>query len=148
LLIPRVLIAAGNYASLSLVEMAFRAIQPLFLSTPIHLGGLGLPPSSIGVLLSVQGISNGVFRVLFFAQIHDYWGSKKTFMVGVASAIPVFLMFPVANAFARTQGYSIVVWMAIGIQIIAVLLLNLSWGQYWCSPHNLQTVFFPDKLTF
>lgn len=33
LLTPRVLIAAANYAFLSLVDIAFRAIQPLFLST-------------------------------------------------------------------------------------------------------------------
>ncbi|KAG5715809.1 putative peptide/nitrate transporter, partial [Termitomyces sp. T112] len=45
LLTPRVLLAAGNYAGLSLVDIAFRAIQPLFLSTPIAFGGLGLSPS-------------------------------------------------------------------------------------------------------
>ncbi|KAG5728200.1 hypothetical protein E4T56_gene19067 [Termitomyces sp. T112] len=32
--------------------MTFRTIQPLFLSTPIPLGGLGLPPSMIGQILS------------------------------------------------------------------------------------------------
>jgi hypothetical protein len=128
LLTPRILIAAGNYAFLSCVEIAFRAIQPLFLSTPIHLGGLGLPLPSIGTLLSVQAILNGIFQVFFFAQIHDRWGSKKTFIAGVACAIPLFVTFPVANAFARTQGYSIAVWTAIGIQIIAGILLNISWG--------------------
>jgi Major Facilitator Superfamily len=140
LLTPRVLIAGGNYASVSLVEIAFRAIQPLFLSTPIHLGGLGLPIPSIGTLLSVQAILGGIFQVFFFARIHDRWGSKKTFMVGVASAIPVFVMFPVANAFARTQGYGIAVWTAIGIQIIAGLSFGLCWGQF--SFYNLRA----DKL--
>ena len=142
LLTPRVLIAGGNYASVSLVEIAFRAIQPLFLSTPIHLGGLGLPPPSIGTLLSAQAILGGIFQVFFFAQIHDRWGSKKTFMVGVASAIPAFVMFPVANAFARTQGYGIAVWTAIGIQTIAGVSFGLCWGQF--SFYNLRA----DKLMF
>ena len=128
LLTPRILIAAGNYASLSYVDIAFRAIQPVFLSTPIHLGGLGLPLPSIGKLLSVQAILNGAFQVFFFAQIMDRWGSRKTFLAGLASAIPLFVMFPAANAFARTQGYSIAVWTAIGIQIIAGILLSISWG--------------------
>ena len=140
LLIPRVLIAAGNYASLSLVEMAFRAIQPVFLSTPINLGGLGLPPPSIGTLLSGQGILNGIFQAFFFAQIHDRWGTKKTFIAGISSAIPAFIMFPVVNALARTQGYSIAIWAAIGLQVILGVLINLSYGQ--CSLHNLQPVFF------
>jgi hypothetical protein len=128
LLTPRVLLAAGNYASLSFIEMAFRVIQPVFLSTPIPLGGLGLPPSSIGKLLSVQGISSGIFQVFFFARIHDRWGSKKTFIAGISSAIPVFILFPVANALARNQGYSIALWVVIGLQTIAAVLVHLSFG--------------------
>lgn len=41
LLVPRVLIASANYASLSLMDIAYRAVQPLFFSTPIEMGGLG-----------------------------------------------------------------------------------------------------------
>lgn len=140
LLIPRILIAAGNYASLSLVDIAMKSIQPVFLSTPILLGGLGLPPSSIGTLLSVQGFLNGIFSIFFFAKIHDRWGAKKTFIAGVASAIPATVMYPIANAFARTQGYRIAVWIAIGIQIISGILHNLSFGQY--PFHNLQKFTF------
>jgi MFS family permease len=128
LFIPEVLIAAGNYASLSLMDIAFRAIQPVFLSTPIDLGGRGLSLPTIGKLLSVQGILIGLFQVIFFARIHDRWGSKKTFVAGISSVIPAFVMFPVANAFARTQGHGIAVWTAIGIQTIAGTLLSLCWG--------------------
>jgi len=128
LLTPRVLIAAGNYASLSLVDIAFRAIQPVFLSTPIDLGGLGLSPSSIGKLLSVFGILNGIFQVFFFAKIHDRWGSKKTFIAGITTAIPAFILFPVANAWAQTQGYSAAVWIAVGLQTISGITLGLSYG--------------------
>ena len=135
LLTPRVLVAAGNYASLSLVDIAFRAIQPVFLSTPINLGGLGLPTPSIGTLLSGQAIFNGIFQVFFFSRVHDRWGSKKTFIAGISTAIPAFVMFPVANALARTQGYSIAVWTAIALQILSGVALNLSYG--WCSLYNL-----------
>ena len=134
LLVPRILIAAGNYASLSLLDIALKAILPVFLSTPIRLGGLGLPPSSIGTILSVQGFLNGIFSIFFFAKIHDRWGAKKTFIAGVAAAIPATVMYPTANAFARTQGYSIAVWIAIGIQIISAILHNLSFGQPPQSP--------------
>jgi len=124
-----VIIAAGNYASLSLVDISFRAIQPLFLSTPIHLGGLGLPPSTIGNLLSIFGILNGVFQVFFFAPIVDRWGSKKVFFWGIASGIPVFVSFPVINYLARQYGYSTTVWIAVGFQIVISIALSLSYGQ-------------------
>ena len=128
LLTSRVLISAGNYASISLVDIAFRAIQPVYLSTPIELGGLGLSLPTIGKLLSVSGIANGIFQALFFARIHDRWGSKKTFVVGITSMIPAFFTFPIANALARTQGCSAVVWIVIGIQTLSGVLLGLSYS--------------------
>lgn len=101
LLTRDVVVAAGNYATLSLVDIAYRAIQPVFLSTPIELGGLGLRPSAIGNILSVFGVLNGVVQVFFFARIHDYWGPKKVFIFGIASALPLVILFPVINMFAR-----------------------------------------------
>ena len=128
LLTRRVMLAAANYASLSLVDIAFRAIQPLFLSTPIHLGGLGLPPSTIGKILSVFGILNGMFQMFFFAGIHDRWGSKKVFTAGVASALPAFACFPVINYLARISGYSNMLWALVGFQIVVSIGLGMSYG--------------------
>ncbi|PPQ81483.1 hypothetical protein CVT24_000729 [Panaeolus cyanescens] len=128
LLTWRVIIAAANYASLSLVDIAFRAVQPLFFSTPIHLGGLGLPPSTIGRILSVYGVLNGVFQVFFFAKIHDYWGSKKVFTFGIAAALPLFMLFPVINYLARADGYWTLVWALIGVQTVISIFLSLAYG--------------------
>jgi MFS family permease len=128
LLMPRVMIAAINYASLSLVDISFRAIQPLFFSTPVHLGGLGLPPPTIGTILSCFGILSGLLSVLFFAKIHDRWGTKRVFIAGIASAIPVFAAFPILNAMARAQGLSTAVWLGIAVQVTFSSFLNLSYG--------------------
>ena len=128
LLTRGVIVAAGNYASLSLVDISFRAIQPLFLSTPIHLGGLGLPPSTIGKILSTFGVLNGVFQVFFFARINDRWGSKKVYFLGIASGVPMFASFPIINLLARHRGYSMAVWMAVGFQIVMSVILCLSYG--------------------
>lgn len=129
LMTPRVIIAAGNYASLSLVDIAFRAIQPLFFSTPVALGGLGMPPSTIGKILSVYGVLNGLFQIMFFARIHDYWGSKKVFAAGIASAFPAFAAFPLLNYLARTQGLSTTVWAIVAFQTVISIGLSLSYGE-------------------
>ncbi|KAF9560717.1 member of major facilitator superfamily multidrug-resistance, DHA1 sub-family [Agrocybe pediades] len=128
LLTRRVVIAAGNYATLSLVDIAFRAVQPLFLSTPIHMGGLGLPPATIGKLLSIFGVLNGVFQVFFFAQVNDYFGSRNLFIFGISSAFPAFAMFPFINYLAREQGYSVFVWSAVLVQIVISIGISLSYG--------------------
>ncbi|KAF9468194.1 member of major facilitator superfamily multidrug-resistance, DHA1 sub-family [Collybia nuda] len=128
LLTPQVIIAAGNYASLSLVEIAYRAIQPLFFSTPIDVGGLGLPPPTIGNILSIYGVLNGAFQVFFFAKIHNYWGSKKVFMAGLFCAFPVFGTFPLINYLARSQGLSTTVWAIVAFQTVMSLGMSLSYG--------------------
>ncbi|KAG6836905.1 hypothetical protein H0H93_001492 [Arthromyces matolae] len=118
LLTPRVIIAAGNYAVLSLVDIALRAIHPLFFATPVALGGLGLSPPVIGKILSVFGLCNGAFQVFFFARIHERFGSKKTFIGGLATAFPCFLLFPVVNSLAKAQGMTLFVWVLVIFQIL------------------------------
>jgi len=128
LLTPRVVIAAANYACLSLVDIAFRAIQPVFFSTPIEDGGLGLSPAEIGNILSFFGILNGVFQIFFFAKINDRVGSKNIFIVGIASGLVLFPLFPFINRLARLEGYSTALWMAVGVQVVISILTSLSYG--------------------
>ncbi|KDQ59075.1 hypothetical protein JAAARDRAFT_192627 [Jaapia argillacea MUCL 33604] len=128
LLNRRVVVAGANYSSLAVVDIAFRSIQPLFFSTPIHLGGLGLPPHKIGMILSVFGTLNGIFQVFFFAKIHDRWGTKNVFIAGLISAVPIFASFPLINYLARAQGLSLSVWIVVGAQVVISVLINLSYG--------------------
>jgi hypothetical protein len=51
LLTRDVIVAGGNYALLSILDIMFRGIHPLFLSTPRELGGLALSPSKIGMVM-------------------------------------------------------------------------------------------------
>ncbi|KAG7089939.1 hypothetical protein E1B28_011568 [Marasmius oreades] len=129
LITPAVLISAGNYACLSLVDIAYRAIQPLYFSTPVELGGLGLPPSTIGNILSTFGLLNGIVQIFFFAKIHDRMGSKATFTTGVASFIPVLLAFPVMRYLVlENQGVTPLVWVFVGVQIVISVLMSFSYG--------------------
>lgn len=128
LLTRDVVIAAGNYASLSLVDIAFRAIHPVFLSTPIALGGLGLAPPTIGNLLSIYGVLNGVIQVFFFAQLNDRFGSKRVFMCGIASALPLFATFPLVNSLAREYGYSTLVYAVVVLQIANSVAVSMAYG--------------------
>jgi len=128
LLTPRVILAAGNYAALSLVDIAFRAIYPLFLSTPIPLGGLGMDPPTIGTILSFYGVFNGVFQVFFFARIHDRFGSKITFLSGILSSFPAFISFPIISYMAKRNGLTTLVWAGVIFQTLISIGLSLSYG--------------------
>ncbi|KAG1750088.1 major facilitator superfamily domain-containing protein [Suillus lakei] len=128
ILIPRVIIAAGNYAALSLLDIAFRAVQPLFLATPLELGGLGLDPPRIGNILAIYGVANGLFQIFFFADLHDRFGSKAIYSVSMAAGIPMIITFPILNAVARVQGLSPMVWAIVGLQLALSVILNLGFA--------------------
>ncbi|KAJ7824063.1 hypothetical protein B0H14DRAFT_3469586 [Mycena olivaceomarginata] len=123
LLARRVIVAVSDYAFLALVDVAIRAMQPVFFLTPIELEGLGLPTARIENLLTVFGLLNGIFQVFYFARVHDYLRSKTMFIIGLANALPTFGAMPLMNYLARTQG-SVLVWVIVFVH--AVLSIRLS----------------------
>jgi len=131
LLTFRVIVSAGNYATLSLLDIAYRGIQPLFLATPIAFGGLGLTPPIIGNILSCYGILNGFVQVFFFAKIHDKWGSRNTFLCGILSTFPIFAIFPLINYLARRsgeEGLGLAIWALVGLQVCLSVCVSFSYG--------------------
>ncbi|THV01055.1 hypothetical protein K435DRAFT_854165 [Dendrothele bispora CBS 962.96] len=128
LLTSHILLVVANYGFLSLIDVTYRGIHPLFLSTPIDLGGLGLPPSIIGRWVAAFGICNGLVEVLFFAWMHDTLGPKFTFLTGIVSGIPTFALFPAISLVAKTYGLGIWVWSLVSLQIAFSSLMSFSFG--------------------
>ncbi|KAJ7840675.1 member of major facilitator superfamily multidrug-resistance, DHA1 sub-family [Mycena olivaceomarginata] len=119
LLARRVIVAVSDYAFLALVDVAIRAMQPVFFLTPIELEGLGLPTARIENLLTVFGLLNGIFQVFYFARVHDYLRSKTMFIIGLANALPTFGAMPLMNYLARTQG-SVLVWVIVFVHALLI----------------------------
>lgn len=133
LLTRNVLFSSANYAVLALVDISLRTLHPVFLSTPIELGGLGLDPPVIGTVMSIYGILNGVFAVFFFSRMTDRFGVKGVYLMGIVSAVPCFALFPVIghlarNSFERSGRLGAEVWIAVGLQVALVVLLSLCFG--------------------
>ncbi|KAG6849264.1 hypothetical protein H0H93_009920 [Arthromyces matolae] len=123
----RTIISIGHYALSALLEMAFRAIQPLFLATPVQFGGLELSPPSIGSILSTGGAVTGVAQLFVFPLIHRRLGSKSTFVIGLVLTIPVFLSFPIAHLLLK-RSYVYLLWATICLQSFMPLGYFFSFG--------------------
>ncbi|KAG1791879.1 major facilitator superfamily domain-containing protein [Suillus plorans] len=128
LMTPRVLIAMSNHATLALLDIALRTLIPVFYSTPVNMGGLGLDPPRIGNILAVFGIANGLFQVFFFARLHDRFGTKLVYTCGVASSVPTIIAFPIINMLSRTYGIDATVWFAVGLQLTMSIALNMCYS--------------------
>lgn len=124
MLTPKVVGVTASYATMALFHVAFSSFLPIFYATPIELGGLSLDPPRIGAILATSSLAHGVFQLLFYARLHDYFGAGAVYTTGVLSGIPIVILFPVINALTRAHGMGSAVWLAIGIQhTLAVSLI-------------------------
>jgi len=128
LLVRPVLIAAGSYATFSLVDISFRTIIPVFYAMPIDMGGLNLDPPAIGIILALFGISSGIIQWLFFVPMHDWLGAKTLFVASVSLCLPMIALFPAINAVARVYGLSYFVWFLVGLQMTLMIFASFAFA--------------------
>ncbi|KAI6010771.1 major facilitator superfamily domain-containing protein [Pisolithus orientalis] len=126
LLVPNVLIAAGCYACFAFSDIAARTVLPVYFTIPIEMGGLGLRPSAIGTILSLQGFASGFCQTLLFARLHDRLGPKNLYLVGSSLYLPAIVLFPVTAWVARERGLDYVVWTLVGTQIMLFVFAGFS----------------------
>jgi hypothetical protein len=131
LLTPVIIIPIANYAMLSFLDVSFRALIPLFLSTPTHLGGMGLTPSSIGLWLAFCGIVDGLFQALFLAKIVDWVGPKRLFCISASCFAPIMVAFPIMSWLVRTRGMvdHAIMYALLG-QLILTVIWDMAFGAY------------------
>ena len=126
----RVLLSVANYGALAFADIAFIAFLPLFLSTPIALGGLGLAPAAIGTILGALGVLDGLWQAVLFAPAVDAWGAKRVYQVGAAALVPIYVLFPMMNAVARASGeVTGAVWALVLLQLLMVCIMDMAYGE-------------------
>ncbi|KAF8589028.1 MFS general substrate transporter [Ramaria rubella] len=123
LLTPRVLTVILNYSLLAIIEVSFYVLQPVFLSTPIKYGGLGMSPSLIGLCMAVSGVVNGLVSAICFSILIKKFGTKRMTTIGVSSFFGSFALFPLINVLARIDDrLSPAVWVAFAMQLLLLTL--------------------------
>lgn len=123
------IISVSNYSALGFIDIACNALLPLFYSSSVKLGGLGLDPSTIGLILGSYGLFKGVFQVLFFAKMVRMWGAKKVYMMGLSAFFVMFPLFAVINLLARVNGgTTLLVWATIYLQLFFGIIKDMTYG--------------------
>ena len=120
-----------NYGTLGLVQIGVFVLLPLFYSSPIEIGGLGLPPPIIGTFLAVYGIVDGSVQALFAAKIIERIGAKTMFCSIVLSFYPLILLFPIMSAVVTAQAkVGPMIWVLLVIQLIFLVFMDLAYSAY------------------
>ncbi|KAJ3568782.1 hypothetical protein NP233_g5486 [Leucocoprinus birnbaumii] len=122
-----VIISITNYIALAFLEIMLCSLLPLFFAMPIDIGGLGLSPPTIGYLLGSYGAVSGILNVFFFPAILKRFGEKRVFSLGMITFIPIYLLMPIMNIYARTWGIGLGVWLMVALEFLMMLLTTMSY---------------------
>ena len=126
-----VMIPIANYGALGLVEIGLFVLLPLFYSSPIEIGGLGVPPPIIGTFLAIFGIVDGTVQALFAAKIIERIGAKTVFCSAVLCFYPLIIIFPIMSAVVMAQGrVGPIIWVLLVVQLIFMVLMDLAYRAY------------------
>jgi MFS family permease len=128
LFIYRVLLSISNYVSLAFLNIAFGALLPLFLAMPLEIGGLSLPPSSIGYVMGGYGAATGLFQFFCFAKVNQALGEKRVFLTGMITLPMMFALLPVISLIAKKGGMNMVVWGLLVVTIGLMVIMDMAYG--------------------
>lgn len=118
---PGVAMVLFLQAHVMLLAFSYTAVMPVFSFTPVHLGGFGLSPLYISVLMGVGGLAQAIWMLLVFPWLQKRY-STGTVIRLCARAFPFFfLAYPMLNLFLR-QGWMLAFWL------IGPILLALGSG--------------------
>ncbi|WVQ97570.1 hypothetical protein IAU59_004684 [Kwoniella sp. CBS 9459] len=88
------------------VVFSQQALFPLYLFTPVVIGGQSKTPPQIAEYGAANGLFQGMWLLLVLPRLDRWIGTKRTFNI-VAFSFPLFTVLPVvANAFARGQHWA------------------------------------------
>ena len=93
-----------NYATLSFLDMGHFVLLPLFYSTSIPLGGLGLDPFIIGITFGTFGCINAMIQVKLLGRLIRKYGARKMYIVSCPGLFACFTLYPVIRFFAQRSG--------------------------------------------
>ena len=96
----------------------------------VNIGGLGLSPRSIGYILGIYGFANSFFQLFMLGPLVRKFGVKAVFITSISAFIPIYAFSPVMNILVRSNGYTYVVWIVLGCQLLASLVMELGYGVY------------------
>ena len=131
LLVFPVIISVSNYVSLAFLNIAFNALLPLFLAMPVSIGGLSLPPSTIGYIMGGYGGATGLFQFFYFAKITHWLGERRMFINGIGAFVIMFALMPICNIIARANGGIVGGWCwgPIGLIIVLAVIMDMAYGE-------------------
>ncbi|KAJ4472104.1 major facilitator superfamily multidrug-resistance, DHA1 sub-family [Lentinula aciculospora] len=101
---PKLRITLLSMAFLAFTDMSYEVLIPLIYTTSIPVGGLGLSPYQVGLILGIFGFANGVWNWMVLRKFLKKLGARKTVIVFYAFFLIHFVLLWVLRDVAAYSG--------------------------------------------
>lgn len=137
-----------NYGLLSFTDMAWYVLLlqtlsnvlmcaprfvliPLSYSSSIPIGGLGLSPYQVGLILGIFAVINGIWNLLVLRKLLKKLGPRNMYIVSYGSFLVIFPLLWIIRDVAHVAGrVNALVWMLLVCQLFAATFINNAYSQY------------------
>lgn len=117
-----------NSAALSFIDMGHFVLLPLFYSTPIPSGGLGLDPYQIGMSLGIFGFVNAIVQASFLGPLIRKFGARKMYIICFPAHFVCVALYPIMRHLA--QGFGRVNNVVIGCMVVQLTLHTVVFSSF------------------
>jgi MFS family permease len=93
-----------NYVCLSFLDMGHFVLLPLFYSTSIPSGGLGLDSYKIGITLGGFGFVNAIVQARFLGLLIRKFGARKMYIICFPGLFVCIALYPIMRHLAQHFG--------------------------------------------
>lgn len=105
--------------------------MPLIYSTPINLGGLGLSPYQIGLIMGIWGFLNAFVQINLLGKVIKKYGASRVYRISYSCFFVCFLTYPTSTYLARRNGgVGVGTWISILVQLSFQFFLYMGYGKY------------------
>ncbi|KAG1857943.1 major facilitator superfamily domain-containing protein [Suillus tomentosus] len=127
ILIPGVMIPVLHYGLLSFVDQCMLVLMPLMYSTSRSLGGLGFSSNTIGLVMSVWSMLNGMIQVYMFPRLLRKFGPKRLYIISFAFFLITFSTFPLMGYMAKRE-MEAGMWLILCVQLVAYIAAYITYS--------------------
>ncbi|KAJ3851626.1 major facilitator superfamily domain-containing protein [Lentinula lateritia] len=129
LLTPDLQIVLLNYGLLSFTDMSYFVLIPLIYSSSLSIGGLGLSPYQVGLILGIFALLNGFWNLLVLTQVLKVLGPRKMYIISYSSFLVTFpLLWILRDVAHHAGGVNALVWSLIVCQLLAASFVNTAYS--------------------
>ncbi|KAJ3986143.1 major facilitator superfamily domain-containing protein [Lentinula detonsa] len=118
-----------NYSLLSFTDMSYTVLIPLVYSSSISIGGLGLSPYQVGLILGIFAFLNGFWNLFVLTRILKKLGPRKMYIISYSSYLVIFPFLWILRDVAHLAGgVNALVWILLFCQLLAATFINTAFN--------------------